>query len=206
MQPMRILLTLLAVGVLVAACSGNGAEGDTTTIGEPTTSTTPRADTTTAPAEPTTTTGAPATTATTASSTTPSDDVIADGSGCVPASDDLPDGLWYGLVDSFDESGISFDIACWYSGEAAAAAAAEDGQESPPPNDHYVRNQNEQLSFLEVADFTPVLWYPSGDPNESQLGTFAEWIDFLSQQESHPGIWVTITNGEVTQISEQWVP
>ena len=74
----------------------------------------------------------------------------------------------------FDDDGISFDLACWFSGEAATAAA-EDGEESPPPNDYYVRNQNAQLRELGVDPDTPVLWHLSGDPSDSQQGTFSEW-------------------------------
>lgn len=209
---MRRLLIPLVVGALIVSCTDEGADEDTTTTtaSEMTTTSAANPPETTAPA--TSTTGPPPTTTTVAPTTTataPSSPGIiegAEGSGCAPGGDDLPTGLWFGRVDSFDEEGISFDLACWFSGDAATAAAAEDGEESPPPNDYYVRNENEQLRFLAVSADTPVLWYLSGDPNDSQSGTFVEWTDFLSQRDFYLGIWVTIANGEVTQIEEQWVP
>lgn len=194
MRGMRKLLALLATGILLAACSGDGTTATSTT------STTPP-DTSTTSAPPATTTTAPL-----ATTTTVVDTLAPEGSGCTPSTDDLSDGLWYGRVSHFDAAGISFDLACWFSGDAATAAAAEDGEESPPPNDYYVRNQNEQVRELEVATDTPVLWYLSGDPNDSREGTFSEWTDFLETQDFHLGVWITIADGEVTEIEEQWVP
>lgn len=200
-------LTLLTALTVLAACSGGGSE-DTTT------STTTPADTTTSTSRPTTTTNPPPTTSTTeatttlppATTTTAVDVLAPEGSGCTPGTEDLPDGLWYGEIADFDTDGISFDLACWFSGDAATAAAAEDGEESPPPNDYYVRNQNEQLRELEIDPDTPVLWYLSGDPNDSEDGTFIKWIEFLGTQEFRLGIWLTISEGEVTEIEEMWVP
>jgi hypothetical protein len=109
-------------------------------------------------------------------------------------------------VDAFDATGISFDLACWFTGEAAEVAADEDGEESPPPNDYYVRNENDEVRLLAVAGDTPVTWYPSGDPNDIVEGTFADWIEYLEGVEFRLGIWVTISGGQVTEIVEQWVP
>jgi hypothetical protein len=203
MPGMRRIHALVAAGILLAACSGESASDISTTT------TTPPETTTSSIALATTTTQQPATTTTTApsSTTTTVVDVLApEGAGCTPGSDDLPNGLWYGLVADFDADGISFDLACFFSGDAATAAAAEDGEESPPPNDYYVRNQNEQLRELEIAADTPVLWYLSGDPSDSQQGTFSEWIAFLDTQDFRLSIWVTISDGEVEDIEEQWVP
>ena len=197
---MRRLIALLATGALLTACSPTSAESTTTT-------------TTT---EPTTTTSLPVTTTTTTTPTTPTTVVVttttidtntlADGSGCTPGTDDLPDGVWYGYVDTHSEDGIAFDLACWFSGDAAVIASAEDGEESPPPNDYYVRNENPALRDLEVAADTPVRWYLSGDPNEYVDGTFAEWRVFLDTVPFWLGIWVTIDDGSVTGIEEMWVP
>ena len=110
------------------------------------------------------------------------------------------------MVEAYDATGISFDLACWYTGEAAVAASAEDGEESPPPNDYYVRNENTQLRLLGVSAATPVTWYPSGDPNDAVAGTYADWTVFLDGQEFRNAVWVTIASGTVTEIEEQWVP
>lgn len=201
-------LTLLTALIVLAACSGGGSEDTTTSTTTPadTTTSTSRPTTTTNPPPTTTTTEAATTTLPTASTTTAVDVLAPEGSGCTPGAGALPDGLWYGQVADFDADGIAFDLACWFSGDAATAAAAEDGEESPPPNPYYVRNQNEQLRELEIEPDTPVLWYLSGDPTDSQEGSFREWIEFLGTQEFRLGIWLTISEGEVTEIEEMWVP
>jgi hypothetical protein len=163
--------------------------------------TTTTAPTTTTTFVATTTTTVPATTTTTFDS-----NQLADGSGCTPGTEELPDGVWYGYADSYDADGIEFDLACWFSGEGAEIAAAEDGEESPPPNDYYVRNQNPMLRGLAVASDTPVRWYLSGDPNEYVDGTYTGWIAFLETIPFQLGIWVTIEDGAVTDIEEMWVP
>lgn len=197
---MRKLLAFTVATLLIAACSSPGSEGSTTTS-EPT------ATTTTSAAETTTTTPPPTTTTTEAeTSTTQADPLAADGSGCSPGTSELPDGQWYGLVADFDSTSISFDLACWFSGEAAIAAAEEDGEESPPPNDYYVRNENEEIRILSVAPSVHVSWYPSGDPNDVVHGSFPDWVEYLEGNEFRLGIWVTIEGGQVTEITEKWVP
>lgn len=198
---MRRVTALLAATAMLVSCSGDGAGETTTTSADP--------QTTTSTNEPPTTTTSPATTTTTppASTTTTDGDPLApEGSGCTPETAVLPDGEWYGGVRSFDEQGISFDLACLLTGEAAEAAATEDGEESPPPNDYYVRNESDEVRVLAVRPDTPVTWYPSGDPNDEVKGTYTEWTEFLSTQESYLGIWVTIESGAVTEIAEWWVP
>ncbi len=197
---MRKLLVFMAATLLVAACSPAGSEESATTS-------VPDATTSTMAPTTTTSTTLPATTTTQAStSTTEADPLAADGSGCAPETAELPDGEWYGLVAAFDSAAITFDLACWFSGEAAEAAATEDEEESPPPNDYYVRNENEEIRVLAVAPSVPVTWYPSGDPNDVVNGTFTEWTEYLEGREFRLGIWVTIAGGQATEIEEVWVP
>lgn len=197
---MRKLLALLAVTVLLAACSPDGSDESTTTSKSVVTTST------TVPATTTTTTLPATTTTESTTSTTEADPMAAEGSGCAPGTAELPDGSWYGLVADFDAVGISFDLACWFEGEAAAAAATEDGEESPPPNGYYVRNENDEIRILSVAPSVPLTWYPSGDPGDVANGTFTEWTEYLGGNEFRLGIWVTIAGGQVTEIEEQWVP
>jgi hypothetical protein len=196
---MRRLLILVMIMALLTACSGEGGDATNTTSEEPGTTTTSQLATTTSTPSSTTTTSAPST------STTESDPLAPEGSGCTPETAELPDGEWYGQVDAFDATGISFDLACWFTGEAAEVAADEDGEE-PPPNDYYVRNENDEVRLLMVDPAVHVSWYPSGDPNEVVHGSFADWTEYLEGVEFRLGIWVTISGGQVTEIVEQWVP
>jgi hypothetical protein len=190
------ILALASVLLLLAACSGDGADETTTTVSTVTSTT----------GSPDTTNPAPATTSTSPVTTSTGAGLDPEGSGCTPGTEDLPDGLWYGVADSIDADGIGFDLACWFSGDAASAAAAEDGEESPPPNDYYVRNQNTQVRELPVDGATTVTWYPSGDPNDDVTGTFEDWAVFLDERGFTLGVWVTVEDGVVSGIEEQWVP
>lgn len=197
---------ILSIGVLAIVL---------TACATTTSDTTEPSDTTTAPtttmAETTTTTTSPDTTTTAADTTTTTTGSVldeAEGSGCTPGEGDLPDGEWYGGVADAEGNTLDFDLACWFTGEAAARAAAEDGEESPPPNDYYVRNTNPTIRTLTVEDDVEVVWYPEfGDPTSETTATFADWLDGLAGRgELIPGIWVQIQGGEVIRIEEQWVP
>lgn len=209
---------LTALALLVASCGGDDATTETTpttAIGStstaaPATSTTDATTTTavtTTISDSTTTTATPTTAATT---TTTDVNTLAEGSGCTPASDELDDGIWFGYVDSATETELGFDLACWFSGDAAARAAAEDGEESPPPNDYYVRNQSEQLRILTVHTDAEVSWLPNpGDPSTQTTVSYGEWLTGRSARDEElfaPGVWVTITDGEASFIEEQYVP
>jgi len=194
----RLLVTaLLTATLLLAGCSGE--TGDTTL--PPDTTTTSEPDTTTT--VPPTTTSVPA-----APSTTSPVDEGAEGSGCTPGEGDLADGEWYGEAASVSANEIEFDLACWFTGDAAIRAAAEDGEESPPPNDYYVRNVNTTLRTILVGDEVMVVWYPEiGDPASETTISYQEWLDALDDRGGLMlAVWIEIEEGVISSIREQWVP
>ena len=109
------------------------------------------------------------------------------------------------MVVSASPSGIEFDLACWFTGEAAVEAAAEDGAE-PPPNDYYVRNENSQTRSLPVSAKTEVIWYPTGNPTSEVTVTFADWVEGANSRGLFFGVWLDVIDGEVFRLREQWVP
>ena len=109
------------------------------------------------------------------------------------------------MVVSATPSGIEFDLACWFTGEAAVAAAAEDGAE-PPPNDYYVRNDNPQIRSLPVSSESEVVWYPTGDPASDAVVAFTDRVDGAAARGFFFGVWLDVIDGEVFRIREQWVP
>lgn len=130
----------------------------------------------------------------------------ASGSGCTPGSDQLPDGDWFGFVESATGSSIEFDLACWLSGTAAADAAAEDGEESPPPNDYYVRNTSDDVRTVTVsasADISKLV--DTGGPDLESV-TYDVWSSGWSSLDYQPGVWITIEGGAIVSITEQYVP
>lgn len=130
----------------------------------------------------------------------------AEGSGCSAPEGELPDGLWYGLVETADDDSIEFDLACWFVGQAAADAAAEDGAESPPPNDYYVRNDSSRTRTVSVTDGATAVSYPSGSPQDEQTGAFADYLQTTATRGYAFGVWIAVEDGQLTELREQWVP
>ncbi len=193
MTPLRLALAVLLVLSVLAGCSDDDGDGDG---GNGTTS-----DATIQP---------PAT-------TTTAD--LASGSGCTPTSvDGLPDGRWFGFVTDLDETDtgpdegpppdvLTFDLACWFDGEAATAAAAEDGAESPPPNDYHTRNDNPLVRQLPLESDVEVRWLADiGDPSSMGSIDLADWRTRRSGVADRPWVWIEITDGLVVMIEEQYVP
>lgn len=195
-----VTLTALA-GLLLAACAAQGGESTTTT--EDVTTTTGR-DTTTTSAPTTTTTSTPTTTG---QPPTDSND-LASRSGCKPGTEEtLPDGEWYGYIVDLNASEVEFDLACWFSGDAAVTAASEDGAESPPPNDYYVRNENETVRVLAVGSSAEVEYLVNGgDPNTVTTSAYQDWYVEWEVSDFVPGYWLTIQDGEIIRIAQQYVP
>jgi hypothetical protein len=200
----RRSLFFVAVGLaLVIAACGDDVTDTTSTTTVPTTTVAPsttEAPTTTAP--PATTTSASTTTSESESDTND----LASGSGCTPGGGPLPDGEWFGLVTSRGDGSIEFDLACWFTGDAATQAAAEDGEESPPPNDYYVRNANPETREVPVATDAEVVFYPDGDPNNEETIAYADWAARVDQRGYELGVWLEVEEGSITEIREQWVP
>lgn len=202
-----LLSTLMMVACGPSETTGSTTTqpaGTTTAIAVSTTTTFP--PTTTAPPSATTTT-MPLTTTTASGTTVPADvNQLASGSGCTPGTEELPDGEWFGLVDELTDTKLFFDLACWFTDDAAVIASAEDGEESPPPNDYYVRNANNLIRELEVNSNVPVEFYPDGDPGNYFITEFENWSELADSRGLFLDVWVTIEDGEVTKITEQWVP
>jgi hypothetical protein len=208
MPPTRLALLSAGLLLLGACVTSTEPEDSTTVSGRITTvvmtSTTapPATEVTITPTSmaATTTTAPPAT-------TTTSTNDLAEGSGCTPGTDTLPDGLWYGEATALGERGLEFDLACWFVGDAATAAAAEDGEESPPPNDYYVRNQSDRIRSLTVTLNAPVTWYPEIGVLASETTiTYAEWRTLREQRDFQLAVWLEVEDGTVVSIVEQWVP
>ena len=122
------------------------------------------------------------------------------GSGCSPGSDVLPDGVWYGFAQEFDESTITFDLAClrWI----------------PDPNDDEVEeggweivNDNPRVRIVPVDSDAQVTCYWAGYPPHPF--PYTEWIDEPHEVrplgEEHGGLdmWLYINDGLVTEIGRE---
>jgi hypothetical protein len=138
----------------------------------------------------------------------------------LPAKGELEDGRHFGFIRAVHptERTIEFDLAYWLSGEEANQAYQEaTGDTGPVPNDHFVVNDNPRLRELALApDLRLVLldWNQCCDTFfEGDLDLFAQAIDeqadVLDGDVVYRGVsqwWITVENGLVTRIEEQYSP
>jgi hypothetical protein len=130
----------------------------------------------------------------------------AHGSGCVVpgGSMTLPDGIWFGFAEAFAPGVITFDLACFWTGEAAIDAAAEDGEEA---FDFYIRNQNPTNREVPIAGDARI-WYLDGTVSLTEI-TAPEWPhpgSFLMCPGEYCSVWLYVNGGEVTALVEQYLP
>jgi hypothetical protein len=132
----------------------------------------------------------------------------------------LEDGRHFGYVRSVDVEGrtLSFDLAYFLSGEEANQAYQEaTGETGPVPNDHFVVNDNPMLRTLTLASDVHLRlldWNDCCDTFfDGDLALFAEAIgeqaDVTDADRIYRGQsqwWITVENGVVTEIEEQYSP
>jgi hypothetical protein len=105
---------------------------------------------------------------------------------------------------------ITFDLIQFFTGEAATKAAAEDGEESPPPNDYYIRNVNPRLRTLPVRSGAPITVNvlaagSTGNATKDVSVTLAELAGYFPNSGTAP-FWITVDQGQVTEIAQQFLP
>jgi hypothetical protein len=141
--------------------------------------------------------------------------------GCgTPAPTVLPDGTYFGYVQSIDTASgaLAFDLACFYTGEEANEQAAQRGDEVPVPNDVYIVNDNTKIRNLTVdpsVELVVLDWNSCCEPKPgADLDDFASALgndDFVeiggrSYAGSLSPYWLTIEDGVVSRIEEQFLP
>ena len=128
-------------------------------------------------------------------------------------SGDYVNGRHIAKLTAFDESSVSFDVVQFLTGEAAKQAFDEDtGSHEPPDNDYYIRNQNPLVRTLPVAGDVVIHvnnagGYPPSDPNNGHAvnaSTLKSYVDAGPAKNGY--FWLTIKDGTVTAIEEQFVP
>jgi hypothetical protein len=133
------------------------------------------------------------------------------GSGCAPGAGPLPDGAWFGYATAWNATGIDFDLACFYSGNAAAAQASAHNDESPPPNDYYIVNDASTTRRVDVAADT-IAYRSAVEGVGLERTTYADFVANAgpSSNVACPGsscsVWVFVNNGRVTEVMWQFFP
>jgi hypothetical protein len=128
----------------------------------------------------------------------------------------------FGYIRSVSTMGpvatLAFDEAEFLTGDEAQNAAEEDGvvpPGEPVPNDYYIRNPDKTTRTLRIADDAKITakrcqLCRGGKPGE--LGPFL--ASFSKGRQTFAGpyrgkyslYWLTIEDGEVVTIDEQYVP
>lgn len=107
------------------------------------------------------------------------------------------------------------DYAQFLTGKPAADAATAHGDESPPPNDYYIVNDNKKLRTLPIKPGISVKLVSKADGTtdaEGYLLTLDKWAaNFAAPTPTNSGIisagyWITIKDGIVVAVEEQYVP
>ncbi len=177
-----------ATAVLVTACSGGsspGASSSNASSGPVTSGSTSSAPTSSSVPSSTT-------------SATSSQAVLADGRHPAYLTD----------VDAAHRR-ITVDVVQFFTGEAASRAAEQDGaDEVPPPNDYWIRNVSKRLRTLPIAAdariTTNVLTDDvTGSATQDHAVTLAD-LDELPYPDHL--FWVTVREGTVTRLAEQFLP
>ena len=126
-----------------------------------------------------------------------------------------------GLWEQDGQHRIAFDQAEWLTGEEAATAMREDGlctstdQECQPPNSFYVRNHDDTLVAYPLSNKVSVTMqtlshdhdgsFKSGEAIDLERFRRLSCEDSTSHLHSVP-YWITLHDGLVTRIREQYIP
>ena len=136
-----------------------------------------------------------------------------------PAGDTLPDGRYFVQLTDIQggEEGpllLQYDLAYFLTGEEANQAADDRGLETPVPNDYFIVNDNPKLRLTPLEGVYSVKYIPEGSglssPVKAHEAQFLGWMGESVQTDFPPKDtswwWVTIENGSVTKIEQQYLP
>ncbi len=131
----------------------------------------------------------------------------------------LADGRSPVYLTGIDVSGrsVTFDLIEFLTGDAAKKAWQKDnpgsGQDGPD-NDYYIVNDNPKLRTLPVAATVSVnvLDMTSGAGTDTKQISFADLPAYLAELKpddrrlSYNPFWLTVQNGQIVKIEEQFIP
>jgi hypothetical protein len=136
-----------------------------------------------------------------------------------PSGDTLPDGRYFVQLTDIQggEEGpllLQYDLAYFLTGEEANQAADDRGLETPVPNDYLIVNDNPKLRLTPLEGVYSVKYIPEGSglssPVKAHEAQFLGWMGESVQTDFPPKDtswwWVTIENGSVTKIEQQYLP
>jgi hypothetical protein len=153
------------------------------------------------------------------SSESPAETASPSASGLPTAEpgDELSDGRYFVRLTDIQggEEGpllLQYDLAFFLTGDEANQAAADRGLETPVPNDYLIVNDTHKLRLTPLAGTYGVKYIPEGNCCQlvkAHIAQFYEWMGQTNLTDFPPKDtswwWITIANGEVTQIKQQYL-
>jgi hypothetical protein len=129
----------------------------------------------------------------------------------------LADGRHFARIvavgDDQDPPRLIVDEQQWFTDQEAVDAALEDGVHPSEAgiNGYYIRNENPRWRIVEVDPAAPVALttYPHGqidDPGIVDLPRFASLFTASDEYLKFSPYWITVRDGVVTRIEEQYLP
>jgi hypothetical protein len=117
----------------------------------------------------------------------------------------LADGRSPVYITSIDASHqkLTFDLVIFLTGQAAKDEwKAQGNTDDGPPNDYLIVNNNPKLRTLPVSPSVSVTY---NDPNNSFAPTSITFAQLKGPFQYRP-FWITVQNGTITKIEEQFIP
>ena len=124
----------------------------------------------------------------------------------------LDDGRYFGALIALGANQkpprLVIDIEQWFTEQAATDAAIEDGVIDPGeiiPNAFYIRNENPRWRIVEVDPTAQVALtvHPYGQVDAPQIVSFQRFSDLAPGWSEY---WITMEDGRVVAIEQQYIP
>jgi hypothetical protein len=140
----------------------------------------------------------------------PFGDQPANGSGCTPGTDTLPDGTWFGFVDGVNGDRMVVDLACMYTGVRAEQV---DGYVDATP--YHVVNDNPALRSVPLAPGATFFLHDDAsriDPAARRGWDVEEMWRHLADRPGGQGgwrdgtaaVWILVEGGRLVEAMEFW--
>jgi hypothetical protein len=136
----------------------------------------------------------------------------------------LADGKYLGILVAVganqEPPRLVIDVEQWFTGDAATQAARQDGQlppgETSVPDGYYIRNQNPRWRTIPIDPATTVsmtVW-PNGQVSAPQVMTLERFGALFNTIAGGPRAdathydpyWITVRDGKVVAIHQQYLP
>ncbi|MEV4706255.1 hypothetical protein [Actinoplanes sp. NPDC049316] len=116
----------------------------------------------------------------------------------------IGDGRWPAYVTAVGEGTLTMDLVEFLTGDKAAKEWKNrypDSGDETPPNDYLIVNDNKKKRTLPLAAKVPVLVTDGGSTADNEVG-----VAGLKERLEHRLYWLTVKDGKVVKVQEQFLP